>query len=97
MPDKRLALLMAAVFAVLAAVAIIFDWSFVIGRRGLDSATGEVAHYVGIFWFMLALITLGTMIPEPKLRRRVGSVLAIILALCMFGPLLYMLLAKQSA
>lgn len=88
---------MAAAFAVLALVALVFDWSFVIGRRGFDTADGVAAHYLGAFWFVLALITIGTLIPEPKLRKRVGSVLAIILALCLFGPLLYMLLAKQFA
>jgi len=88
---------MAAVFALLGIVAVIFDWSFVIGRRGFDTADGASAHYIGTFWFVLALITLSTLIAEPKLRKSVGSLLAIILAICLFGPLLYMLLAKQFA
>jgi len=94
MTDRRLTLLLTAVFVALAIIAIVFKWSFVIGRRGFDTADGEVARYVGGFWVWLALITLSTLIPEPALRKKVSSFLAFIFLGLTFGSMIYLLLTN---
>jgi len=94
--DKRVTLLLASLCGALALVAFILDWSFVIGRRGVDIAEGSVANYVGGFWLWLALVMLSTCITEPSRRKRVGSVLTYVFAGLVFGSLIYMLISKPA-
>ena len=94
--NRRLTLLLTATFVALAIVAHVFEWSFVLGRRGFDTAEGVVAHYAGGFWDWLALLTLSTLIPNPTLRKKVGSVLAFIFLGLIFGSMIYLLLIKRA-
>ncbi len=90
MPGRSSILLLATTFATLAIVAQVFEWSFVIGRRGFDIAEGWVAQYIGGFWAWLALLTLSTLIPEPALRKKTGSLLTLGFAALLFGSMIYL-------
>ena len=95
-PGRLATLLLAGIFASLAIVAQVFEWSFVLGRRGFDIADGWVAHYIGGFWAWLALLTLSTLLPEAALRKKAGSLLTLVFAALLFGSMIYFVISKPA-
>ncbi len=94
MLEKRVALILAASFTALAIIAFVFDWSIAVGKRGIEVADGETAHYLGGFWMVLSLMALASMIADPDRRRQVNLGLTIVLVMSLVGPMIYLLLAR---
>ena len=96
MINRRSTLILVAVFTGLAIVAIFFEHSFVIGRRGFDTAEGAVARYIGGFWLYLALLTLSMLIADPLKRKTVGELLTWVFFGLVFGSAIYFLANKPA-
>lgn len=94
MLERRVGAIVAAICAALAIVAFVFDWSFVVGKRGIEIADGAVAHLIGAFWLVLALFALASGIADPVRRRQANTGLTIVLVLVLVGPLVYMYLNR---
>lgn len=92
--SKAGAVWLAAACAVCGLVGLLFERSFVIGRRGFDLAEGGEAQIIGCFWLVLSAAFLATLLPDSAVRKRIFALLTVLsygAVLSIFGYFIYVL------
>jgi len=75
---------LAAGCAVIGLVGLLWEKSFVVGKRGFDFAEGGEAQIIGYFWLLASVALLATLVPNSVLRKRIFLAITVLL----FGGLL---------
>lgn len=85
---------LAAACAAIGLIGLLFEISFVVGRRGFSFAAGGEAQIIGGFWLLVSAAFLATRLPNMAMRRHILTVIAVLLfggILGIFGYFVYVL------
>lgn len=87
--------MLAVACAAIGLAGVLFEKSFVVGRRGFGFAEGGEAQIIGCFWLLVAAAFLATRISNSVVRKRIFALITVLLFGSVFGIFGYFIYALR--